>query len=459
MKKTIYTALFAVFAAGLSSCDSAIDNFMVDDTVSLVNPGLVEEKVYTGLEDPSTVYALKSGKGFQSAKVSIVVDKTVLDQYNETAEQQLSELPADCYTITVSSLDLSKGDYMRPFLISWDRARLAQVLSENPNYAIPLRMHVETTDVNVNEERITTLIKPVLETPYLSLASYGLTMGLTPTRRSSIEQDIYMDIKSNFIAQEDIDIKLEVDPSLVEEYNKANGTSYRMLPEDAFRIKTDWTLKKYMNSCRFKFTFVRSAIIPEDGPSRFGTYILPIRLKSLSSSGIDPEKDYVLYTISVVAAKIDKSKWSIVECNSNIADDPDKTTAAGDYGPDYLIDGSTSKYWRSVWSVNQELPYYAVIDFGQERALYKLGFDAPTGANRRYSNSKAGYVEASLDGQSWSKIADWVNPSKSSASVEFEVTPTTARYIKFTITEVFGKVATAKNENATAIAEINAWGE
>lgn len=459
MKNKLYISLLAACVAGLSSCESDIDNYMVDDTMGLINGGLVEAEVYTGLDDPYKVYAIKAGKGFQSATVSIAVDDQVLADYNATAATQLSALPSDCYSITVSTLQFGKDDYKKPFEISWNRERLAEVLAENANVAIPLHMTV-SEGINVDENRLSTLIKPSLETPKVELSKYGLVTGLMPTRRSAVEEDVYMEVKANFIAQQDIDYKFTIDPTLVTEYNEAHGTEYKVLPEDAYRFDLEgWSIKKYMSNSRFKFTVVRTALIPEDGPSLFGTYVLPIRLSSLSSSNIDEEKSYIMYTVDVVASQIDKTKWTIVDCNSNIADDPNETTAKGDYGPENLIDGTTAKAWRSIWTVETQLPYEITIDFGQERSLYKVGFEIPTGANRRYSNSKAGYVEVSEDGTTWRKIADWTAPTKNTASVEFEVEPAKAQYMKFVVTEVFGNVTGVSNPNATSIAEINAWGE
>lgn len=460
MKNKFYISLLAACVAGLSSCESDIDNFMVDDTIGLNKSGLVEAEVYTGLDDPYKVYVIKAGKGFQNAEVTLAVDDAVLTEYNQANGTQFTALAADCYTVTVNKLSFGNEDYRKYFEIKWDRDRLAQALEQDPNVVIPMKMSVAETGIQVDENRLTILVHPVITTPKIGIKKSGLITGLMPTRSSAIEEEVYMEVVSNFIAQQDIDYSFEIDPSMVETYNLENGTNYKLLPEEAYSFKLDgWSIKKFMNNSRFHFTFKRGALIPEDGPSLFGTYLLPFKLKSVSSSNIDQDNVVVLYTVDVVATKIDKAKWTIVDCNSNIADDPDPNTAKGDYGPENLIDGTSTKAWRSVWTVHQDLPYLITIDLGVNRDLYKIGFEAPTSANRRYSNSKAGYVEASLDGETWTKIADWTCANKNLAAVEFEVTPTTARFIRFAVTEVFGKVSGAKNDNATSIAEINAWGE
>ena len=106
MKNNLYISLFAASAMAFASCESDIDNYMVDDTVGFLNSGVVETEVYLGTDDVTDVYAIKSGKGFQSADVSIKVDAEVLEEYNAltSTKVKLAELPADCYSIAVSSL-------------------------------------------------------------------------------------------------------------------------------------------------------------------------------------------------------------------------------------------------------------------------------------------------------------------------------------------------------------------
>ena len=455
MKKISYLSIFAACAIAFTSCESAINNYMVDDTVALLNPGLVKTNVYVGLDDPTEVYVLKSGKGFQGADVSISVDNAVLSAYNETATQQISQIPSECYTITVSSLHISADDYQVPFVINWNRDRLAEALAENPNIGLPLRLSVSSSDIIVNENRLTTIIQPVVEQPVVAFSRSGYQTGLMPTRKSTLEELVYMDVKTNFIPSEDIDYTLSIDPTLVDEYNEQKGTNYKVLPVEAYDLNLDgWTIKKSMKSNRFHFTFYREALIPENGPSKFGDYILPIRLKSVSMSSVDESNAYVLYSVSVVASKIDKSKWTIYSCNSDIRTVDNWEKVEGNYPPEYLIDGTTNTHWRSIWSEPTDFPIEVIIDFGMDRDLYRVGIEAPTSANRKYFNSKGGSIEVALspDGP-WTKAADWSYPQKTTTAYEFDMTPSTCRYMKFIINESYD--GTSK----MAISELSAWGE
>lgn len=459
MNKKSYISLLAA-AIAITGCESDINNFMVDDSVWLLTPGLVEESVYSGLDSPCEIYVLKSGKGFQGATVSIEVDNTVLDDYNASAPKTvLSALPSDCYTLSADKITLDKGDYTKPFTITWNFDRLSQALASNPNQAIALRMP-KPEGINYDESRfdanrLTTIIQPKIVTASVGLASSGLYTGLMPTRRSALVEKVYMNVTANFIPANDIDYTISVEPALLDEYNQANGTDYKLLPSEAYELSaSSWTLKKSMNTSRFSFKFYREALIPENGPSHFGEYILPLRLSGLSSSLVNAGKDYVLYRVSVVASEIDKAKWSVLSCNSDVRTITNWDKVEGDYIPDYLIDGTSNKYWRSIWSETQTLPYEIVLDLGTVRDLYRLGIESPASSHRKYFNSKAGRVETAESPEGpWTHNSAWTYPSKTSASAVFDLQPVSTQYIKIIIDESFD------GGYKMAIGELNLWGE
>lgn len=463
MKNKLYISLFAAAAFGFASCESDIDNYMVDDTVGFLTSGLVETEVYPGVDATFEIYAIKAGKGFNSATASIVVDPEVITEYNalSTTKQAVSELPADCYTIKVASVTLTNDDYRMPFVIDWNVDKLEAALAADPYQVVPLRMSVETTG-KIAENRLTALVQPAVAQPYIELSQNGMFTGVEPTRASLPEEDIYFNVNANFIAPEDIVYNVVVDPSLLDAYNESHSSSYKLLPEEAYVLETSGTIKQHLSNDMFKMTFKRTALIPEDGPSMFGDYVLPIRLTSESDSHFNPEKDYVLYRISVKAVEISKAKWQVIECNATLDDEPtvsDKDRQT--WGVDKLIDGDKASFWRTPFSTEQTLPYYFVIDLGQDRDLQKLEASIPsTRADKPYGNNKAGYVEISTDNETWTKVADWTCASNANFTVELE--PCTARYVKFVITDVISTANTVKSvncHNGTAISEITLWGE
>ncbi|MDE5595720.1 MAG: DUF1735 domain-containing protein, partial [Muribaculaceae bacterium] len=430
---------------------------------------LVESEVYPGVDETFEIYAVKAGKGFNSATVSIVVDPEVITEYNAltTTKQQVSELPSDCYNIKVASVTLTNADYRMPFVIDWNVDKLEAALAENPNQVVPLHMSVQT-EGKIAENRLTAMVQPSVAIPSIELDKYGLAKEIIePTRASHINAEEYFKVNTNFIAQEDIVYNIEVDPSLLDEYNESHNSNYVLLPEDAYVLEKTGTIKKHLKSDMFKLTFNRTALIPIVGRSKFGDYILPIKLTGAPQ--LNEEKCYYLYRISVIPVEISKAKWEVIECNATLDDEPtvsDKDRQTWSVAK--LIDGDKASFWRTPFSEDQTLPYYFVIDLGQERDLYKLDAYAPSSrAERPYANNKAGYVEVSEDNESWTKVGDWAITSTSTpTSFTVELEPCTARYVKFVITDVLkenNEVGSGKNKvdchNGTALSEITLWGE
>lgn len=472
MKNKLYISLLAVAALALPSCQRDVDNFMVDDTIGLMNPGLVEAQVFEGLSDPYKIFAVKSGKGFQGATVGLAVDNTVLDAYNADPEtkQQLSALPEDCYQLSVRTLDFSDGDYRKPFEIVWDREKLKAALEADANLAIPVRLAVANTGVNIDEDRLTAVIKPTLTLPYLELKQYGFYTGVMPVRTDPDYSDIYLDVVSNFIAQQDIDFGFEIDEELMNQYNSEKGTDYELLPEEAYDLAlTDWQIKKYMNTSRFKFRFFKEYLFPENEPVKYGNYMLPIKLTTTSSSKINPARNSILYTIAMAVPELKKKLWKVLDCNSCITEDQ----PASNRTPENLIDDDTGTIWQA--NPAKPLPYTISFDMGQDQTIYKFGYANPSGANRRLGKAKAGYVEIGVatgvetvkdeEGNdverpiiSWERLVDFEAISQTASIFEaIDVPqPKKGRYLRIVITE--GYVPSGQGAEV-GMAEINLYGD
>lgn len=452
MKKQIYLSLLV--AAGLSafsSCKNDLDYGMVNDTVGFLNEGVATTTIYTGFNDPTKVFVIKAGKGYQSADLNISVDNAILDEYNLTAETPLSPIPADCYSIEATSIEMTSEDYRVPFIINWNTEALEAALEADPNIAIALKLNASGTDLKVDEKRVETIIKPVMAYPLIQLLDKDshtgtmINMAPEPSRNTPTVQDLFLTLSTNFICQSDLNVKVEVDAQALADYNEANGTEYEILPADAYSYDPNWTISEYLTSARVKFRFFREALIPTSGSSKYGDYILPLRLTTASYGNIDPDNSLILYHIPVTAVQISKAKWTI-DCNYNTENEE-----CAD--PKTLLDDDRATFWKSTATDASVMPYIFTIDFGQERSLFKVGYEIPSSNNRKLANNKAGYVESSMDGETWTKIADWEAPSVSTTPFEFTVTPTIARYMRFVITE------TDNGKPDTAIATIYALGE
>lgn len=459
MKNKLYSAIIAAAAAtAFSACNSDINNFMVDDTVGFLKKGIQETTVYEGVNDPTKVNVIKAGKGFQAATVTVTVDDELLTAYNEAnPSANLAILPEDCYSFETKTLELSADDYIKPFIINWDIDKLKDALAADPNLAIPLKLNIVGDEaLNIAEDRTTLFVKPALDKATIGLFdkkgnSLSRTEGYikmdTPSRANTPELvDVFFQVNTNFICQKDLKFSVEIDPQALADYNAANGTEYEMLPAEAFEYTNDWQINEYLSSTFIKFRFNRLYLIPRigEGSSKYGDYVLPLRLTSSDFAEIDQDNSLIIYHISIEATEISREKWTIT---SNYNTDNE---ACAD--PKLLLDDDKQSFWESTAASKDALPYIFTINFGTERSLYKVLCDLPAGIPLTRASNKTGYVEASLDGENWEQIGEFTQ-TKNTQAIVIPVTPTVANYMRLVITDTF------KNNGKTNLAEIRALGE
>lgn len=457
MKKNIYqTLVVTIILIMFTACSDENDRLMVDDQIGFLKPSYTEADVFLGASLPYKLYIIKSGEGKQGGKVTISVDETLLDEYNTTNNKSYQVLPADCYSIVQSQLVFENSDYSKYIEIKWNEDKLALLPASSDSYALPIQMSVEGNIISIADDRQGTVIVPILKSPYLQMAFPGLySPALMPTIQDLDETEVFVKVEVNYPNESVIKYQIEVDQQLLEDYNSTNGTDYKMLPEEAYALNNSWTIPANLNENYFKFTFHKKALMPDENTYLFGNYVLPLKITSVSIYGVNPEASYMLYPISFQPDKIDKKGWEVLECNNSSKEDEIGWIAALDWGPEKTIDNNVATFWGSKWTTPKPFPYYFIYDMGQEYSLFRLGYDNPTGAESWRGNAKKGYVEVSVDKESWTRIADWSAPNEAARNISFDVSITTARYIRFVITDAFSVYNGGAQMN---ISEFNAWG-
>lgn len=455
MKRNISKLLAVICIALISSCQDDRNNDMVNDKIGLLNPETTVAKVYVGDNTPYYLYVVKSGKGMQGGEVSIAVDEAVLANYNTEKGTSLQMLPNDCYTIVQTHLSLDDSDYRKAFEVKWDMEHLS-ALQTTTNYALPVQLTVNDNSLEFSSERMATVIIPQLVKPYLGFNTPGLySPTLMPTVDDFDVRELYVKVVTNYDNKSDLAYQIELDPQLIIDYNKKNGTNYKMIPEGTCVLeKTTLTIPKNLNEGYSKILLYKKGLIPDKETYLFGEYIIPIRITTVSKYSINPDAAYLLYPVSFQPDKLDKTKWEVLEYNSCITQEPQYAGMAR--GPEKMLDNNLTTFWGSKWDAPKPFPYYFIFDMGQEYSLFRLGFQNPTGADVWRGNAKAGYVEVSPDNKTYTKIADWSAPDRPTRAVMFDVSMIKARYIRFVITDAFNLAVGGGAQ--IDVAEFNAWG-
>lgn len=201
-----------------------------------------------------------------------------------------------------------------------------------------------------------------------------------------------LDVRANAenLAEQNLMVTIKPDETLVEEYNKKNGTSYKMPPAGAYSIPTTkLILSRYNTSSSTSKVSLISTGLTDDA-----TYLLPITIVEINGTD-DVKKSETSSTIYVVyrkrvlppAVKLEKNDWSLVYFSSEYAENysghgyvraDDPSSSMTGYAAD-IIDGDYASIWAYNWKTPDKPPFYIVIDFGREVTVRGLDLWAHRG--------------------------------------------------------------------------------
>ncbi|UCS92122.1 DUF1735 domain-containing protein [Echinicola marina] len=254
------------------------------------------------------------------------------------------------------------------------------------------------------------------------------------------------------LPQNDLQVKLLVEPQLAAEYNENNGTNYPLMPEDSYELENDvLTILKGENSSG-------NAII-KFNPLRFTglrPHILPVSISEVDGQAQineDLKTVYLLVTGRYEEnpfTKFSQENWTIMDVSSDENDGP--TTGGRAH---HAIDGSLDTFWHSQWRRDENgnrpgHPHYIVIDMNETKPIHGLELFGRTNQIGGNGNPRDIYVEVSTDGEHWTGTLDYVLENTASNTIYFpEVLE--ARYFKITVK------ASHQDVYRTHIAEIEAF--
>lgn len=447
------------------SCDEYRDQFELDDQLYLQKSGLTEMTVFNWGTFTYELPVIKSGKGNHPATVRLSIDESILSEYNTTNGTDYKLMPENCYKLQSPTLSLTEKDYRAFFLIDFDPEVLTALAAEGGKFALPCRMETENTSIQIaEEERSSVLLLPSVQQPYIGFETTFYATGSEFSIKTDDDdiQEIFPKVRVNYYNDWDISYEVKINPEVLDAYNESNPVTardYVLLPEGAYEIDYSTCLLKTNRDYEYlKITLKEEALRTEGENYAFGYYAIPLQITSVSQYGIDPNAQTTIYPVSIQPPVMDKKNWVISTCNSIITDEVEN--ASSTQVPANVLDNNTNTYWTTKAIHPTEFPYYVEINLQETCKLYRLGFQLPD--NAELGNIKSGYFEASVDGDSWTKVAEWNRRSNAEdRSMELDFSMLQANFIRFVITDafVYADAAVGKASGAVCqVAEINAWG-
>ena len=290
MKKIFRNILLsALTITAVASCADDRNNFLPDDSFGFNNKtgeNVLTLPLYGGSYE---IDVIKSGKGMNEGVVNITTSNFDLKNYNDQYGVEFYPLPDDqeLYSFSTESLAFGTDDVTKPVTVSWDIAKVAAFMEQEPEnqYCIPVALRSEGLEVNEGRQIFILNLVTSTVTAEQTLLSRTYEWESEP---ASETMDITVRI-DKAIPDIDLTIDFEVDNDLVAAYNEANGTKYETAPEGLVSIGADPVIKAGEGYALYPVTVNTTVLTdPETGLIKrdWNGYVVPLRISGMSVDGV-----------------------------------------------------------------------------------------------------------------------------------------------------------------------------
>lgn len=251
---------------------------------------------------------------------------------------------------------------------------------------------------------------------------------------------------SGINAANDITIHFKADTSLVEKFNEENGTTYPLLPAGSYEVQATATIPKGATGTGN----ISLKIIAKDRISPFQDYMIPVSIESISGASVSAYQQTTYFVVNGTAdlasmIPYDESGWSIAGFSTE-----EPAEGGGNGLAKAAIDENPDTYWNSKWSGSEPgPPHYIIIDMGETKPVHGIGImdryfegDWQTDGHGQPQDIT---VSVSADNSSWDDVAaikDMPHDPGQPWYKYFVSTLNEARYVKVTVTKVYGTSST-----------------
>ena len=289
MKKILRNILLsALTITAVASCADDRNNFLPDDSFGFNNKAgenVLTLPIYGGSYE---IDVIKSGKGLNEGTVSITTSNFDLRNYNEQYGVEFYPLPddQDMYSFSTQSLTFGYEDVTKPVTVSWDIAKVAAFMDQEPanQYCIPVALRSEGLEVNEGRQIFIINLVTSTVTAEQTLLSRTYEWESEPVSET---MDITVRI-DKAIPGIDLTLDFEVDNDLIATYNQANGTDYEAAPEGLVSFGADPVIKAGGGYVLYPVTINTEALADENGlvKSNWDGYVVPVKISGMSVDGV-----------------------------------------------------------------------------------------------------------------------------------------------------------------------------
>ncbi|MDR1715819.1 MAG: DUF1735 domain-containing protein [Prevotella sp.] len=437
-------------------------------TLYIKNSGEVPLTLYhAGVDDTYKVVVDKTGYNLAAetdAKI-ILLNQIDLDIYNQEHGTAYKLLPDGCYVLPADlSCSFGSGDLYKTFDLTLKTEDIYNqlIIPSDATYVLPLQLVASNDSINTNKNYL--FLVPTVEVPTVYFNKTGFILNSI----SNADPDhivLTLPIELIIDNQWSFDCSVSVNEELLEAYNAANSTVFRLLPEEVYTINPTVQFTPGTSLANVQVDIDRTKL-------GMGTYILPLQLDDCTQEyfSIDGKKNQCLFGISYTPPFEDLTKIPLSIANVTVLSTQGEGGSGDSGGIAALTDGDKSTYYHAKWSSNDyaDAVYgdWIDVDFGagNEKNSVSVGYTT------RPSNSNGWPVliklYGSTDKTNWTLIGILQKendglPQAVGATYEKSPvfsSPDAFRYFRFAVPEVSGGKTTG-GKGYLMLAEYNLWAQ
>lgn len=328
--------------------------------------------------------------------IHLDVDPSLVDSYNKANGTNYTLLKS--VQLENSTLHIKKGEYISADSLKVHYTDMKEFQNGAENFLLPIAItSIEGSGMSISENsRIYLTFTSIYKVNAITM-DFSESMNLEYENGKFINLlerlDLGKILTSDWAADDDINVLLKIDPSLINAFNAVNGTDYIMMPNVEFENSTV-TIKKNTQTPEENvvLTFADEMANVELGKN----YILPIIISEVNGEGAGIGETATAY---IVFKTVEKLSLSVKDAPVGIA--------ISDFtGWSVTVDGSATnpngrKRWISlITNPKSSVDYLGafkplVIDMNRMETVSAIQINY---YSSRYSPASTVVVETSLDG-------------------------------------------------------------
>ncbi len=300
MKQFFKILMSAALALPFSSCEVEYDPIVILPDVALEDSGMTTVPTVSIYQNDAYTVTLTRTEGLsKAAEFDIVVDQTLIDEYNELNGTSFGMMPESGYTIGAASIAFPEKAKEATFTIQFKPETIvaeAGSTRQAENYVIPFACVPKTT-VNSEVQRLSALVRFSFSEPTVTVDAPVDPEELTFIAGVPVSRKLELSCRTNFTTLKPAKLAFAATQEMVDAYNDANGSEYLLLPSSCYTIDAG-SFDSEALSLVYGITLDASEVDPDHA------YLLPLKLASSDYTIVQDNIYYVKVTVQEIQFSI-----------------------------------------------------------------------------------------------------------------------------------------------------------